>query len=263
MEPKWDSEKGTVTLVNGEETKTFDLSKEEDRLNFMKLGQRGIKFDSQTEELGELRKQAEILHNWDSAFEAAKTSPEAMEQFIDKLEQGLGRPLTRKEEKEVRDEDSEFVDPAIKSLKQEIADLKKQQELKSKADEDEKLKAEAEKLDREADALEKKYPGSEDGRKPAFQRKEIFKFAAENGIFDLELAFKMKYLDKLTETAKQDALEEYKKQLKSRKDAFVEDGEGTSASDLKIQAPKAKSHYQLKDQMMETARKKGLSLFEN
>ena len=267
MEPKWDSEKGTVTLVKGDDTKTLDLNKEEDRIALMKGYQRGWYFDDEaSKELGDLRQKVKGYQNWDNAFEAAKKSDEAMEQFVDMLEKGLGRQLTRKEEAKIKEgDDSDFIDPsAIKALKQELADLKKQQELRNKADDDEKTKAVAAQLEKEADILEKKYPGTEDGKKPAFKRQEIYTYMWENNLekLSLEDAFKLKYYDKLTEAAKEDFMADLKKQNKDRKNLFVEDGEGTSGSDLKDKPKPVKSHYELVNRMKETVAKKGLDLFQ-
>ena len=265
QEMTWDSEKGTVTLVKGEDTKTFDLNKEDDRTSFMKLGQRGWYYDEEaSKELGEARK---IIQNWDKAIEQARESDDAAKQLIQKLESHIGRKLTFEEKKEIKEErilideeEDSKLNKIVADLRQQIADLQKKQAEQSKSFDERDTQAELDRLNKEADKLEEKYNGKNDT--PKFERKEIFAFAWEKGIVDLEDAFKLKYFDKLTEAAKKQFMAELKEKSQDRKNMFVETGEGVSDADLKVKPIKPTSYHQREQIMTEALKKSGKSLFD-
>jgi len=260
----WDPQKGVVTLQKGESTKTFDLSKDEDRTSFMKLGQRGWYFDEDaSKELGELRK---IITNWDTAIQAAKNDDEAMGELIGKLELAIGRPLTKVEKKTLEKENEKILDDddensklmqTLGALKKELDEIKKSRDNDRKASEEREIKALEVEIKAEAAELEKKYNGK-DGS-PKFERKAVFAFAAENKIDNLETAFKLLNFEQLTEHAKKKALKDYQDQIKSRKTVNIESGEGHEEFKISDKS-KAKSYHQLGVEAGKLAKEKGLSL---
>jgi hypothetical protein len=268
-QPEWDLEKGTVTLVKGEDTKTFDINKEEDREAMMKIGQRGWHFDDEASvELGQLRK---IVENWDSAIVAATKSPEGVEQLIEQLGK-LGVKLTTAEKKEIKDDPKILFDEdensalikTIQSLEKKIENLEKsQKDFKHEADEKE-TKAELERLNEEALALEKKYNGKgkdgKDNGTPKFEKDKVFKYMQEKQIYEPELAFKMMNYDKLTKYEKEKAINEYKEKLNDRKNAFTEPGD-SSESNIQISPKKAKSYHERGRMALKSSKEKGQSLF--
>lgn len=260
-------EGGKVTLKWGNEVvNELDISKLSESPDWEKakqLMQRGLLYDRSAQtELGELRKQVETYKGFDSALEAAKTDDAALEHFKNKLEEAIGRPLTKKEDTAINKDnpDDDFTDPAIKALKQEIANLKKQQADQAKTFEDKEIKDEWKKMNAEADDLEKKYPGDEEKDIPKFERNEIFQFMKETGITDLDLAFRMKYAENLTEAAKKQAIDDYKEHIKDRGALFTEKGDGVTELDTDEKPPKFKSHHQRGEYLAKIAKEKGLSV---
>jgi len=264
----WDAEKGTVTLVKDEDTKTFDLSNENDRVTLMKMGQRGWYYDEvASKELGQLRT---VVNNWDKTIEAAKKDDKAMQELVGKLEMAIGRPLTNKEEKDLDkgkmpkilldEEEDSNIKNMFKQYEAKITELEKKLNQFAKGSEDKELAAIQAEIEKEAIALEKKYDGK-DGT-PKFERDEIYKFAAEKGIDDLELAFKMMNLDKLTEAAQKKAIAEYQDQLKKRKAGFVESSEESAAIESSHKS-NAKTYHQLGHEAFESAKKQGISFFND
>jgi hypothetical protein len=269
-EMNFDKEKGTVTLKKGEQTKTFDLNKEEDQVSLMKLGQRGWYYDEDaSKELGELR---QWKTNWDTAWEAAKNDPEKRVILAKKFNAEFGDDIFTisddahkgkgKDGDEPRifmdeDENSKFLE-TVRGLQKEIADLKKAQENTLKASQDAQLEQEAQKVIAEADALEKKYDGK-DGS-PKFVRQDVFNFASEHGLGNLETAYKLLNLDKLTEHVKKKTLEEYQNQIKERKKVTIETDDGSEEFQVATKS-KAKTYQQLGKEAHKSAVEEGINFF--
>ncbi len=264
--PQIDLEKGMVTLKNGEDVKTFSLKNQDDLNSLIKLGQRGWYYDdTASKELGELRK---VVKNWDTALEAARSDDAAMEELVFKLESALGRPLTKKEEKQMEkgqkpqilldEEENSRLVQTIDSLMQEIETLKKSQAEFNKTNKEKELQSLQAQIEAEAERLEKKFSGK-DGS-PKFERSQVFEFAAQNRIEDLELAFKLMNLDKLTAFAKKQAIVEFQEQQKQRQSGFVETGDNPA----QVSQPKAQkrlTYHKLGQDAMESAKNNGLNLF--
>lgn len=264
--PQIDLEKGVITLRKGEDAKSFKLTDENDLNSLVKLGQRGWYFDDEaSRELGELRK---VVKNWDSAIEAARKDDAALADLKQRLEMAVGRPLTRKEERQVEggekpqilidEEENSRVLQMFESMQKEIAELKKSQaDFKQTAEQRQKEELQAQ-IEAEASRLEKKFDGK-DGS-PKFERQKVYNFAAEKGIEDLELAFKMLNFDKLTELAQKKALKELKDQQEKRNSGFTETG--TRTAELKTEkAKKRPTYHALGLDALKEARNNGLSLF--
>jgi len=266
-DPIWDNEKGTVTLVKGEDTKTFDLNKAEDQVSFMKMSQRGWYYDDEaSKELGTLRS---VIKNWDNAIEAAKNDDEAMKQLVGKIELAVGRSLTKTEKKDLNegekpkilmDEDENSnLHKVIDSQNKRIESLEKLLKDFKKSNEDKETQEEVKRLNEEAAKLEKTYSG--DNGTPKFEKTKVFEFAAQNQITDIELAFKMMNYDKLTEAAKKSAIEEFKKQSDTRKQVFTEKDDIPDNNLSISQKTKTKSYHQLGVNALKSAKEKGMNLF--
>ncbi len=266
-----DLEAGVITLKKGEDIKSFKLNDINDMGELVKLGQRGIKFDETSVELGQLRT---VVQNWDSAIDAARNDDKAMVQLVQKMETAIGRPLTKKEEKQidkgqkpnilVDDDENSRLNETIGSLEKKIESLNQSQEsLKIGSEETENRRLMAE-ISKEADTLELKFNGKDkqgkDNGSPKFVRNKVFEFASESGITDLEKAFQVMNIDKLTAHSKKVLLEELKAQQNNRKEGFVETG--TQSAELKpTKSAKNKTYHQLGQSILETTKAEGLSLF--
>ncbi len=268
-----DLEAGVITLKKGENIESFKLNDADDMGKLVKLGQRGIYFDDVASvELGQMRT---VISDWDSAIDAARKDDGAMEKLKTKMEVLIGRPFTKKEEIQIDkgqkpnilldDDENSRLNNTIESLETKIESLNQSQEkLKTGSEETENRRLMAE-ISKEADVLELKFNGKDkqgkDNGSPKFERNKVFEFASESGITDLEKAFQVMNIDKLTAHSKKVLLEELKAQQNNRNEGFVE--KGTQTAELKPAKPaKNKTYHQLGQSILETAKAEGLSLFK-
>lgn len=257
-------EEGTVTLKNGDETKTYSLKSEEDLTNLMKQAQIGWNFKKNQEpELGQLRK---TIQSWDNLIDAARNGAEGVDALLERLEGAVGKKLPR-QVSEPKKEEPILLDPEendklanlINSLKTEIDSLKKEQSIfkkgYQKTQEEEAVAA----LEKEASGLAKKYDGKSG---PAFDKDAVYEFCSKNGITDLELGFKMLNYEDLTKHAQESALKEHKEMLAKRKNARTL-GEELSV-DLEPTKQKSRSYQDAGLQGLASLKQKdpGFSLFK-
>lgn len=266
-----DLEKGIVTLKKGEETKQYSLKSEDDLKRFVNEAQQGWYFSTEaSRELGELRK---TVQNWDQMLEAARTDPNAAANLKQKIELAIGRPLSAKEDHQVDqavdksdgkilfdEEDDARLKQALSPFQRKIEELERKLAAAEQSEKERRDQELTRELNAEADKLEKQFPG--DDGKPKFERDKVFKFAAENGIGDLKLAFRAMTFDQWTEAVKKNTLDEMKKQENKRKGAQVETtGDGPAGVDLHASKSKRRSYRDVGLDALGAARSEGISLF--
>jgi hypothetical protein len=218
----------TLTYNYGGETITVDLSNPES----VKLAQdrlsKGHNMEKIAEERNKLKAQAEKLQQtvdaWNDRLEAARSDPAEMQALVGDLENYIGRPLTRAEERAVASDNADFDDPVMKellNLKKEFTTYREQQ---TKAAQEREIQAEARKLVAKLDEMEHspdKYPG--------FDREKVYELAREKGTTDFEMVYYYLNRDAFVEAERKKIEAEFK-QLTDKRKAAATEGDASPAS---------------------------------
>lgn len=206
---------GKITLkYKGEETE-FDVNDAESRQRLVDLAQKGTGAEKSWAEIKDVKK---TMDAWNSDLEAARGDDAALDALRTKIETYIGRPLTKKEEKQI--DYGEFEDDTTKALKAELQSIKDEfkafqnnQKKQNETDQAEKIKA-------EADNVVKKY-AKKDGY-PKVTADELIEYGVEKGIYDWDAAYRDMNWQKIIEA-------ESGKKPKKRDKAFSEGNDSFSS----------------------------------
>jgi len=216
---EWD---GKVVIKYKDEENVFDLSNPEERQRLTDLAQKGFGADKTWQQVAEMRRYVE---EWEKLLESARSDDAALEDLKSRIEQYIGRPLTKQEKKEL-EEEAFAVDPADKLLKtiEELNQKVSTLEEKIKKSDIDRL---ADVIDRTNEKLANKYNAKDDW--PKYNKEKVLEYAGQHNLLisgdieeGLETAYKMLHLDELTARARKETLEKVKENQERIQKAQVE-----------------------------------------
>jgi hypothetical protein len=243
------SEESKLTVKFQDGSKEFDLSKPDDLEKLKEQASKGYAYEQGQTQLKEAKEEAEKLREkynaWNTRLTSAISDEEARKQLITDLE-SMGLKLTDAQKK-----DDEYL--------QDTADdhLKK---LESKVDELSKHNNQLEStlynmvIEQEHKRLEQLYPG--DNGYPKYDRKKVEEFATNEGINQLERAYK-ELNEKEIEAARVKAALDKEKKHKQKLGKVASNEPDNIGDELKPKPKKFKNYSQASRDWLEELRQGG------